>query len=520
MRLAGSIQIDMREMEVLFKVFHEPPVAATIREHKSTVQAHVQPGSQDPGLPDAGPEQGPSRVATILAFMVTDAAALVTVAFLLRLIGKLAPSTGVLPDATTFLSAIAILIAAYAASGLYVGSTMHPAEEMRRVMLTTVIALGAIGTALLVHEGASVQTTAFFGFVVCVTATWVAIFRLLSRILFARREWWGYPIVVISDGCTGANVVKTLKRWPELGLKPVALLSDELPEGIELEGVPVYGVMSDAPALALEHNFPCAVLAPSNVPPRELAEMVGYFTKFYRRLLIIPDVVDMSALWTGSWFFGGVVGYGVQHRRCKPLSQFIRRLIDITFAGLGILLLIPIWLLIALLVKIDSTGPVFYRQTRIGRGGRIFKVIKFRSMHVDASHRLQEILNDSGLRQEYEVYRKLREDPRVTSVGKFLRRYSLDELPQLLNILRGDMSIVGPRAYTPNEVAAMQNMEGIISQNAPGLTGLWQVSGRNNLSFEERINIDVQYTKNASFWLDAFIVLRTIPTVLSGEGAC
>src|SRR5690606_29732910 len=140
--------------------------------------------------------------------------------------------------------------------------------------------------------------------------------------------------------------------------------------------------------------------------------------------------------------------------------------------------------------------------------------------YTDASSRLQDILSrDEALRKEYQTFRKLRHDPRVTRIGALLRRYSLDELPQLWNVLRGEMSLVGPRAYLFEELEIMGDMEPIILQNPPGITGLWQVSGRNHLSFEERVNLDVHYVHNWNFWLDAYILARSVPVVLRGEGA-
>jgi lipopolysaccharide/colanic/teichoic acid biosynthesis glycosyltransferase len=167
-----------------------------------------------------------------------------------------------------------------------------------------------------------------------------------------------------------------------------------------------------------------------------------------------------------------------------------------------------------------SPGAIFYRQERMGREGRIVTILKFRTMFEDAEEKLAELLRaDPALRDEYEQYHKLQNDPRVTRFGTFLRRYSLDELPQLLNVLRGDMSLVGPRAYMPSELTKMNGMARAVLQSAPGITGLWQVSGRNHLSFTDRVNLDVHYIQNWSPWLDLYLLVRTGPVVLSGEGA-
>ena len=156
----------------------------------------------------------------------------------------------------------------------------------------------------------------------------------------------------------------------------------------------------------------------------------------------------------------------------------------------------------------------------MGREGRCFDVIKFRSMYENAEEKLHDILReDPDRREEYEMFHKLRDDPRITRIGRVLRRSSLDELPQLLNVLKGDLSLVGPRAYMPRELPKMIGLERTVLQNRPGLTGLWQVSGRNELQFQERVYLDVHYVQNCSLWMDIYILIKTLPVVLTGNGA-
>ena len=197
-----------------------------------------------------------------------------------------------------------------------------------------------------------------------------------------------------------------------------------------------------------------------------------------------------------------------------------KRVIETMLAFLLIVLLSPLLAAIALAVKADNRGPVLYRHDRAGRYGRPFKMLKFRTMHHDSDSRLQEILrHDSAKRREHEKYRKLFDDPRHSRIGRLLRRYSLDELPQLVNILRGEMLLVGPRPYVASELDDFPTAHDIILSAVPGLTGLWQVRGRNNLPFEERIRLDVAYATAYSARTDIAILLRTIPAVLRGTGA-
>jgi Undecaprenyl-phosphate galactose phosphotransferase WbaP len=198
----------------------------------------------------------------------------------------------------------------------------------------------------------------------------------------------------------------------------------------------------------------------------------------------------------------------------------IKRLMDTLLAGLGIVILSPFLLALAFLVKVTSRGPVLFGHQRLGEGGRPIRVYKFRSMAVDAEARLQELLaTDAVLRAEYEATYKLKEDPRVTWLGRWLRRTSLDELPQLINVLRGDLSLVGPRPIVADEIAKYGPASAAILRVRPGVTGLWQVSGRSDLDYTERVRLDMDYITNWSLWLDLRILSATLPAVLRRKGA-
>jgi len=178
-------------------------------------------------------------------------------------------------------------------------------------------------------------------------------------------------------------------------------------------------------------------------------------------------------------------------------------------------------ILVAVLVKLTSVGPVFYGQRRFGRAGQLFTAWKFRSMVANANQVLeQHLASDPKLREEWRRSHKLRNDPRITPLGRFLRRTSLDELPQIWNILRGQMSLVGPRPIVAEEIPRYGDGIGLYKKVTPGLTGLWQVSGRNNVSYEQRVNFDLYYVRNWSIWLDLYVLARTVKVVVIGDGAC
>lgn len=199
----------------------------------------------------------------------------------------------------------------------------------------------------------------------------------------------------------------------------------------------------------------------------------------------------------------------------------IKRTFDILFSATTMLLGAPLFGVLALAVRLSSPGPVIYGHKRVGRGGRPFRCYKFRSMYPDAAQRLRNILeSDPEAYEEWKAYRKLKCDPRITPIGHFLRKYSLDEIPQFWNVLRGDLSVVGPRPLTRDEI--VNEVGGRASKTLavrPGLTCLWQIQGRNDLSYAERIDLDVEYVESRSFWLDLRMILKTIPAMLNSRGA-
>ncbi|MDH4037630.1 MAG: sugar transferase [Candidatus Krumholzibacteria bacterium] len=193
-----------------------------------------------------------------------------------------------------------------------------------------------------------------------------------------------------------------------------------------------------------------------------------------------------------------------------------RRLFDLVFGFLILLLIAPVVPLLAVMIRLDSPGPILYRQTRIGQGGRRFTFLKFRSMYAGSDRKLDEL---AALNEQAGPIFKMRDDPRITPVGRFLRRSSLDEIPQILNVLRGDMSIVGPRPALPAEVSKYEPWQRRRLEARPGLTCLWQISGRSHIGFDEWMRLDVEYLRTRSLWTDVVILAKTIPAVMARRGA-
>lgn len=481
--------------------------------------------------PQARPSSAPSQVrasiealeiptsqwGTVLTLMLGDLVGLLSVLGCLYLATSVLAPGYALDVYTSLGMTLPTLIGVFALVGVYQRRFTHPALEMQRMGGVTLLVGAIAGGTIYATTGAVVPAMLLVGGGV-VGALIIPVCRSLFRILFARAPWWGFPAVIVSSEQADSDILSTLTRWPEIGIRPVAFLSDE--ETVEAPSVPVQGGCELAPYLARHFDIPYAILVMPSLGHRGRANLLARYSKFFDHVFVITDPGGSPALWTTGRSGDGLFGYGVQHLALKKGAWLIKRTMDLVGASLLLLILTPLLVTIAICIRMGSSGGVFYRQERMGREGRIFTVLKFRTMYENADERLQEILaNDPERRREYERYHKLEDDPRVTEIGWYLRRYSLDELPQLFNVLKGDMSLVGPRAYLPRELKKMNGLARAVLQSPPGITGLWQVSGRNHLSFASRVNLDVHYIQNWSPWLDLYLLVRTIPVVFSGEGA-
>lgn len=460
----------------------------------------------------------PRRRATVLTFVLADMLAFAAVAA--GVVGLLAAGTSAfLPVVNVLLPVFVLLVMAFGLSGLYMAVSMHPAQELKRVSIITAVVFAGYTLAVYLVGAADLPIVSWLLIAWGLSMVLVPSSRALCRVLFSRMKWWGIPVLIVASKHGGYSVVETLQRWPELGFKPVAVLQEDVSAGT-VKGVPVLGTAELVPDVAEQYRIPHSILSMPDLTHRELVDCIGRYSKFFDRVSVIPSGIGAPALWTSTSSFEGLMGYEVQHADRKRQARLIKRLFDLIGAMAILVVIAPMMAVIAVLIKMDTPGPVFFRQTRMGKDGSYFELLKFRTMYADAEERLEQLLaSNEALRREYETYHKLRNDPRVTDVGRILRRYSLDELPQLFNVILGHMSLVGPRAYVPDEIGKMDGLEHIILQNDPGITGLWQVSGRNELSFEERVQTDVHYVHNWTPWLDLYIMARTLPVVVTGEGA-
>jgi len=452
----------------------------------------------------------------VLTLLLGDA-----LGFFLLCTGTYATALSWVPGAAEQVYPVSIVLApalllALGFSGFYHFQFTHPALEMRRLatVMGVIAGTAALTAFLATRDANTVLLVAVAGGLGTVV---LPVVRGVARIFFARWPWWGLPAVVVSAEEDETDILDTLNRWPEIGLRPMAVLSESSGSGSA-------GSTLDHPGWAsyLSRTFDTsyAIISVPDLSHARRAKLLLQYTKHFDNVFFARDASGAPALWNTGRSGDGLRGYGVRSGApSRPGAWALKRVFDFAAAGLALVLLAPVFATIAFLLRLDSPGPVFYRQERMGLQGQRFTVFKFRSMYCDAEERLKQVLDrDPGRRREYKEYHKLDDDPRVTPVGDFLRRYSLDELPQLLNVLRGEMSLVGPRPYMPTERPDMNGLREVILETPPGITGLWQVSGRNRLRFDERVNLDVHYVQNWSLWLDAYLLIRTVPTVIAGEG--
>lgn len=353
--------------------------------------------------------------------------------------------------------------------------------------------------------------------------------RYLVKKLLVRFNLWTCPLILIGTAETALLVQGALQREATTGYHLLGYISPTEPDGspgcttVSVSTLPCLGPLEQGETLVAQSRASDLVIALPGLSSDLLVELTTRFQPLVNNILIVPDLfgISLNGIEVTYFFEEQALFLHIRNRLKSTLSRFIKRLFDL-FCGAALFIIAgPVLLITALLVVCDSPGPVFFTQQRLGQGGRLFMAYKFRTMFVNCDQILTEHLSaNREACQEWEKYKKLKNsDPRVTRVGRLLRRYSIDELPQIINVLRGEMSLVGLRPYLPREIDDMGPWARDILITKPGLTGLWQVSGRNNLSFKSRLRLDAWYVRNWSMWLDITMILKTFRVVYKGEGA-
>lgn len=391
------------------------------------------------------------------------------------------------------------------------------ATTLSFIMIMAIVSLGKLGadvsrTVLLVA-----YLNSLFVLPVC---------RYGVKYVLARLGIWSQGIMIIGSGEIAQKIGAALQRDWYLGYNLIGFLEAPVPyENIDtnLQYSVAAACIDDTLEAVSNMRIKHLIIAIPDLSGPELVALAQNLQPHVRYLWTVPDLrgIPMVGGEVEYFFDEQILAFRTRNNLASPSNMMAKRIFDLVIGSFLLILVAPLLLILALLIKLDSPGPVIYAGTRIGRRGREFKCYKFRTMYVDNDKILEEFLgNNPKIKTEWELYAKIRgEDPRVTRVGRLLRKYSLDELPQFINVLKGEMSLVGARPYLPQEKEKMGECADTILLANPGITGLWQVSGRNELDFSQRVQIEVWYVRNWSLWLDISILFKTIPVALKGSGA-
>jgi exopolysaccharide biosynthesis polyprenyl glycosylphosphotransferase len=342
--------------------------------------------------------------------------------------------------------------------------------------------------------------------------------RLIQRLVQAQLRRRGHGVdrvLIVGAGDAGRAVMRSLVALPQLGYQVVGFVDDDPAKG-DIGRFKALGQLDNLPALLKSERVDEVIITLPWMYQRQIISLVRACEAHHVRARVVPDLFQLALNQVDLVDIGGIPLIGIKEATISRTGRMVKRALDIGLSLLVLLAAAPLMLFIALMVKLSSPGPVFFRQTRIGEKGRPFSCIKFRTMHQGAEAEQQKL---QALNEADGPLFKIKDDPRLTPVGKYLRRSSMDELPQFFNILRGEMSIIGPRPALIEEVAQYQAWHCQRLDVPQGLSGLWQVSGRSDLTFDEMCLLDIYYIENWSVGLDLTIMLRTIPRVLFGSGA-
>ena len=381
----------------------------------------------------------------------------------------------------------------------------------------TIVLAALTGSLVLLALGPEVGVAPSRSTAVALAApvAFLAFGRLALRVVamfLRRRRALVRRVLVVGHGRDADELLENIAAWPDLGVEVVGICADTTES--TFRELPVLGLSRSCNLVARDLGVRTVILAPEALGPADCSKLHSDLLDSRLEVIVAPNVAHVEAARLSPTQFGGLPLLQLQQRERHP-RDVAKRVFDLLVATVLIVLLTPLLVLLAALIRLDSAGPAFFRQIRIGKGGASFELWKFRTMRPDAEAHLEELRSALGDGPLF----KLRDDPRVTRAGRLLRRTSLDELPQLWNVLLGEMSLVGPRPALPNEVAEFDDLTLRRLRVRPGITGLWQVSGRADASFATYSRMDAFYAENWTLLGDLRILLKTIPVVFASKGA-
>lgn len=402
-------------------------------------------------------------------------------------------------------------------NGLYPGFGLAAVHEMQKVLYVVSLASVFLGVFLFLQQ----LGLAYSRFIFILTWFLSALFMMLGRFAlrnrFSRFDWWGVPMVIIGESENVKPVIAKLLQSRRLGFRPVFYYNPHQGSGQPIHNVPALANKQALQGMVATTGLQHVVFTD---PIAEIDSLnLHWMRDVFPNILFVLNPSPFGSLWVRTIDLHGTLAIETNYHLLNKREIVIKRILDMLLTLLLLLFTWPIFILLGILVRIDSKGPILFTQKRLGQDGEVYDSYKFRTMYNNAEEKLHDLLaKDPEASREYEKYHKLANDPRVTPLGKILRRYSLDELPQFINVIKGDMNLIGPRSYMPRELPAMGNYAKIILKVKPGITGWWQVMGRNATSFKERLQLDEYYISNWSIWLDLYVIIKTVWVLIKGQG--
>ena len=346
--------------------------------------------------------------------------------------------------------------------------------------------------------------------------------RFIVGKILSKAGYLTIPVLLVGAGKTAELVKKSLDRMPIATYKIIGYVDDNPKSSTIANEYPCLGAFSDVEHVIKDTGVQTVLICAPGLEPKKLVSLINRLQLLVKRVAFVPELFGLptSNITARGMMEEQAVVLRVQNNLARKSNRIMKRIFDIVATVCGGILILPILAIVAILIYLDSPGPIVFGHKRVGQGGKEFPCYKFRSMVPNAQEALEVYLKENpAAREEWERDFKLKDDPRVTRIGKFLRKTSLDELPQLWNVLVGDMSLVGPRPIVRDEIVKYGDYINDFYLVPPGITGVWQVSGRSDTTYEERVLMDSWYVHNWSVWIDIVYLLKTVLAVVKSKGA-
>ena len=395
-------------------------------------------------------------------------------------------------------------------------------QIIQKLFITSCYAVTSIIILLYIARIAGSTSRMFIAVFWVLSFILLVVFRYIVKKILEKYQLLQIPVLIIGAGKTAELLVQGIKNDAGMGYKIIGLLEDNKVEKGILENYPVLGKFSDAEQVITKYNINHVFIAAPGLEQGKLTKLIYKVQPLVKSMGVIPNLVGvpMGGIEAESLFNEKLMLLRLKNNLARPINRWIKTIFDYVLTITGTVVISPILIIIALWIYKDSPGPVIFQHRRIGKNGKEFNCYKFRSMCVDAKEKLEQLLKTNPeAKAEWEKDFKLKNDPRITKSGEFLRKTSLDELPQIFNVLKGEMSLVGPRPIIRDEMIRYGEYIEDYLMVKPGITGMWQVSGRSDTDYKQRVQLDSWYVRNWSVWLDTMLLWRTGKIVLQCKGA-